>query len=497
MRQKFFWFDLAVCSIWMLMAQESGSSWYYLSHFLVAVAVVMRVILSFSLYRGEKRSWIPLAVFSVLFVFLFAYGHMKYTIGGCVDLPFIVLGLQRDDSTSDILRYVLTAWLFLGPLVVYIVELCRKKLTASAWTWKDALGAMLWKDKGARTYCQLMLITLCATFAGLAMDIRMCRFACIVLPPLSLYLIARHVSAGRDSSEARPMVRNIGLMVVAMVPFFLAQHFAGIWRVSMLVVSIVIVAYACWQALGRQGLAGISLLASVYLGILLPTLAIGHNQYVCLDYGSKGNYPLEPFRGILLIEDAKTGKVGLRDRYGLLLKPAYENIVHHSGTDAWSIFELRNNGNYTLYNICSNKMLKSNVGNQQLQDFICQQLNAYCNRNEYGYMEKLEVRVTAKDNAELPLAHVKMSKNGMVQPDYDYSDRPFILPDTLSLCSGEFATDTTSCYGDTMYTLHYSFDVKRDSTTLYNIDVKTMQRSMPQKEGLVELAKGIEALLKK
>lgn len=47
-----------------------------------------------------------------------------------------------------------------------------------------------------------------------------------------------------------------------------------------------------------------------------------------------------------------------------------------------------------------------------------------------------------------------------------------------------------------MYVLHYSHDVKRDSTVLYNIDLKTTRQSTPQHEELDELSKRIETLLK-
>ena len=66
----------------------------------------------------------------------------------------------------------------------------------------------------------------------------------------------------------------------------------------------------------------------------------------------------------------------------------------------------------------------------------------------------------------------------------------------MTLRSGEFATDSVVRYGDTFHVLHYSYDVKRDSTVLYNIDLKTARLSTPQHEELNELAKSLETLLK-
>ncbi len=133
----------------------------------MVVTVVMRIILSFSLYRREKRSWISLTVFSALFALLSVVGQVMITTGDFADLPFVVMGINNDHLTHTVIKCTLLAWLFLGPLAVYIVGLCRKTLTASTLTCKDALGAILWKDEGAKKYCLLMLIAVCALYLGL------------------------------------------------------------------------------------------------------------------------------------------------------------------------------------------------------------------------------------------------------------------------------------------------------------------------------------------
>ena len=351
MKQKVFWLDLAVCSLWLFIALANCSWWSLPAHFLMVVTVVMRIILSFSLYRREKRSWITLTVFSALFALLSVVGQVMITTGDFADLPFVVMGINNDHLTHTIIKCTLLAWLFLGPLTVYIAGLCRKTLKSSTLTWKDALGAIMWKDKGAKKYSQLLLIAICALYAGLAMDMRMCRFACIVLPPLSLYLINRDVTSCKGTSEKSPMVGKMWVMVAAMVLFFYGQRYAGMWRVWTLVASMALVAYVCWRTFGKQGLVQISILATVYLGIFLPALAIGYNQYACIEYGRRGLYTLEPLRGVFYIKDTNTDKVGLRDRYGILVEPIYDNIVHNSRNRPLGIYELRNNGCYTLYNV--------------------------------------------------------------------------------------------------------------------------------------------------
>ncbi len=494
MKQKIFWLDLAVCSLWMLVTLANYSWWSLSTHFLMVVTVVMRIILSFSLYRREKRSWIPLIVFSALFALLSVEGPVMSTTGNFADLPFVVLGTDNDQLPHSVTKCILLVWLFLGPLTVYIAGRCQKTIRSSNMTWKDSFGAILWKDKGARLYCLLLLGAICALHSGLAMDNRMCRFACIVLSPLSFYLIARHVTSCTGTSEKNPMVGKLWLMVAAMVIFFCAQRHAEMWRVWMLVTSLSMVAYVCWRTFGKQGFTGICILAIAYLGILLPTVAIGYNQYACIKYGRQDFYPLGP-DNILRIKDLKTNKIGLRDRYGMLIEPAYENIVPNSRVIPLGVYELRNNGCYTLYNVYQNEMIKSNVSDRNLQESICQLLRKFCDGHDYGYRDRVEVRVTRKFNSDALLSHVKMTGSGVFSYN-EYPDRPFISEDSVTLCAGEFAIDTIERYGDTYQALHYSYDVKRGSVVLYNIDVKTAKENMPQQETLVELAKEIETLLK-
>lgn len=487
MRQNMFWLDWTFCSLWTLIVL-ANCSWHLPSHLLMIVMVVVRIVLSFALYRKEKRSWVPLVVFTALFALLAVVGQVMTITGLCANLLFAVLGIAKDPLVHDITKWMLLAWLFLVPWAVYVVGLCRKTMVVSTLTWKEALGAILWKDKEAKMYGGLMLIAVFALYAGLAMDARMCRFACLVLPSLSLYVLAKHV--GSCVTEGNRLAGKLGLMVASMTLFFYAQRYAGMWRVWMLVASLLVVAYVCWRTLGKQR----SILASIYLGMMLPTLAIGYNQYACIDCGRLGLNTLEPLRGVFYVRDSRTDKIGLRDRYGLVVEPAYESIVHNIRNRPLWVYELRRNGYYALYDAYHNERMQTNVADQMLQDSICRLLDAYCEECEHGCRDKLEVRVTSKFQSEALLSHVKLSKCGH-RSYYDYLDRPYISKDSATLRSGEFGTDSTACYMGTMPALRYSYDVARNNTVLCNIDIKVAGRSMPRQEALAELAKRIETLI--
>ena len=113
----------------------------------------------------------------------------------------------------------------------------------------------------------------------------------------------------------------------------------------------------------------------------------------------------------------------------------------------------------------------------------------------YDYNERMEVKVKAASSPNRLKSHVKVVTNGST-PRYDYDDTPYITADSVLIPSEEFATDSIDYYGNKLYVLHYSYDVKLDSTVLYNIDLKVARKNMPQQEAFVELAKEIEMLLR-
>ena len=495
MRKIIFWLDLAFCFLWMVVSLANCFWWSLPIHFLLVITIAMRITLSFSLYRGEKRSWIPLTVFSALFALLTFEGVNMRTIDKFAFLPFDVWGIIIDHSTYRIIKGMMLAWLFLGPLTVYIAGLCRKTLKSSNMSWKEALGAMLWKDRWARLYCQMLVVAIGAWHIGLAMNLRMCVLGCLTLSPLSYCLLVRYIGSKDNNFESMTSVGKVALMIIGMAVFFFAQSYGGVWRVLMLAVSFAIVTYVCWQTFGKQGYSVSSLLAALYLGVMLPTMSIGHNQYACIMYGREDLSVLMPYRGFFLIKDAETGKVGLRDRYGLLVEPEYESISLMPNYYP-RCCALKNNGFVKLYYIYRNCIVKPNAIDEDLQKEVCKIAERSLRFNGYATYDRVEVIVTELFNKNDVISHVKM-KSIYENTICDYSDEPYIPMDHVSIRSEEFASDTIVIYREAYNVLRYSYDVKRDDVSIYNIDVKVATKNVPAKEDLVELAEDIEKMLNK
>ena len=493
MRKTMLWLDLAICFVWALVSAANMLWWAFPTHFLMLVTIGLRIVLSFVLYRGEKRSWLTLSCYMVLFVSLTLARRMIGSLNYLTNLPFAVLCVDYDHLTYNIVKCIFLAWVGLLPVVVYFVGLFRKSLNASSLSWKDALGAVLWKDREARLYCQMLLIAIGAWHIGLYMNLRLCLLGCIILSPLSYYLLDKYVGSGNQSSDiVKSSVGKIFLMTLGMAVFFYAQGLVGMWRVWMLLASFVIVAYVCWQRFGKNGLAITSLWSALYLGAVLPTMSIGYNQYTCIGYGRQGHSTLTPFRGIIFIEDSKTGKIGLRDRYGMLVKPEYESIVKMPNH---RYYELRDKGIVKSYYVYTNIIAKRNDIDEDVQKVLCNIMDDFYDNNGYSYPDLSEVKVTELFDKKAVVAHVKMTRS-YNDTHYDYSDKPFIAEDSVVMLSGEFASDTIVRFHETLNVLRYSYDVKRDDVPIYNIDIKVATKNIPEQKDLAELAKDIEAVLK-
>lgn len=168
-------------------------------------------------------------------------------------------------------------------------------------------------------------------------------------------------------------------------------------------------AYVCSGFYKSRKNMVLAFVSSIYLGIMLPSLAIGNNQYTCFSVGRTAYHSLDSYPGIFYVEDKKTEKVGLRDRYGLLVKPEYESFRYHTPSHWFGELELRKNGYYTLYDICNDKYRSDDDIDHQLQDHICQIVEKHLAECSYQADDRLEVKVTVPSTNKT-LAHVKVLK---------------------------------------------------------------------------------------
>lgn len=473
--------------MWTIAALGSRIAWVDTPvTWIVMLLIMSRLLLSFTLYHREKKSWIPGLLFMGLTAFAIST-ELDIKLSELASKVFPLLNLDFNRWWYVGLTLAVATWLWIVPLVVFLVNIfCKGSLTDTL-TWKDALGKLLWTDKTARTYCSLLLITIGTLYAGLTMNARLCLFASVVAPTMSFHLLKRYYGLEKG---------KMWVLVISMLIFFFAQPHAGLLRMSMLGISFSMVAYVCSSFYQKEKKLLLSVISAIYVGILLPSLAIGNNQYTCFNVGRTGYYSLDIYPGIFSIEDKKTGKIGLRSRYALLVKPEYESIVYHTPRHWFGKLELRKNGYYTLYDICNNEYRKDNHISHQLQDSICQIVEEHLSEYDYKYDERLEVRLIEAKNSQVR-THIKALKNGSVI--YNYDDKGAFIPtDSVSYTPGTIVCDSLVRLEWCMLkSLSYTHNATTNDSAVYNIHVTLARENMPKPKEAEMLVQKISCFLKK
>ena len=473
--------------MWTIAALGSRIAWVDTPvTWIVMLLIMSRLLLSFTLYHREKKSWIPGLLFMGLTAFAIST-ELDIKLSELASKVFLLLNLDFNRWWYVGLTLAVATWLWIVPLVVFLVNIfCKGSLTDTL-TWKDALGKLLWTDKTARTYCSLLLITIGTLYAGLTMNARLCLFACVVAPTMSFHLLKRYYGLEKG---------KMWVLVISMLIFFFAQPHAGLLRMSMLGISFSMVAYVCSSFYQKEKKLLLSVISAIYVGILLPSLAIGNNQYTCFNVGRTGYYSLDIYPGIFSIEDKKTGKIGLRSRYALLVKPEYESIVYHTPRHWFGKLELRKNGYYTLYDICNNEYRKDNHISHQLQDSLCQIVEEHLSEYDYKYDERLEVRLIEAKNSQVR-THIKALKNGSVI--YNYDDKGAFIPtDSVSYTPGTIVCDSLVRLEWCMLkSLSYTHNATTNDSAVYNIHVTLARENMPKPKEAEMLVQKISCFLKK
>ena len=487
MRKTLLGIDLAICSLWTIAALGSRMAWVSTpATWIVMLLIMSRLLLSFTLYHREKKSWIPGLLFVGLTAFAVSVG-LDVKLSGLVSKVFPLLNLDFDRWWCVGIALAVATWLWIVPLVVFLFNIFRKGCLADTLTWKDAFGKLLWTDTVARTFCSLLLITIGTLYAGLAMDARLCLFACVVAPTLSFHLLKRYYGLEKG---------KVSVLVISMLIFFFAQTHAGLLRMTMLGISLSMVTYVCSSFYQEKKKLQMSIISTVYMGMVLPCLAIGNNQYTCFDVGRTGYYSLDSYPGIFGIEDKETGKIGLRSRYGLLVKPEYESIVYHTPTHWFGELELRKNGYYTLYDICNNKYRIDNHISHQLQDSICHIVEEHLSEYDYQSDERLEVRLIEAKSSQVR-THIKALKNESVI--YDYDDKEAFIPtDSVSYTPGTTVCDSLVRLEWCMLkSLSYAHSATTNDSAVYNIQVTLARENKPKPKEAEMLVQKISRFLKK
>lgn len=479
MKNKFGLLDLTVCSIWALAILGDRHFWDTSLLIFAFLTTIIRISFVFAMLKSEKRAWISLAGMLVMISFMFYWSNLL-GIDNMAKYMFYITGIDWNMKAYISLVLVCSLWIVILPFVLYFTMLFRKRLIRTDLEWYDMLGRILWKDNRAKAYSFLMLICIVAFYTGLAMDARACRVVCVMAPVASYLVLCNHYHVPS---------KNVWLLVVGMVVFYCAQPFGGFLRVVLLALSLLTVMYLGVVFCNYTKKCTLSVLLILYIGIFIPSLSIGYNVYSCINYGRFEYYSYVPYNGIFYISDSSKEYMGLRDRYGLLVKPEYEAVCHSFDGSWASKVELRKDGYSQYYNIWTGEL--SGIGdiNGKLQAEICKKVKDFACKYGKEYSDCFEVKVTEIPTSRT-VSHVKVVMYGF--PHYNYGKGSFLPEDVTRLSSGEASYDKAVNVSDSRkMMLSYAYDLKKDSMLMYRINVKIALDSLPDKAMAVELTEKI------
>lgn len=484
MKSKLLFFDLAICALWMLSMFGWRGSWAYTALPFIVLEVLYRFVISFSLAHKEKRSWLPLLILVPLIVMSVYIGGYN-GVGDIICRVSDLTGLEYNVALKYTLGGFLMLWLFVVPYIWYAVLLFKKKLVRSELTWKELVGGILWHGRLERTCSAILMILLVSFLTGLAMNARLCQILCMSAAPLTYWLLCHYHKVKAE---------KVWVLVVSMTIFWYAQIVPGVWRVSMLLVSFGLVIYVAtrlYQNIKDNLLVNTMVL---YMGILLPSLSIGYNQYACINYARRGFYYMEPFHGILYLTDSTCELYGLRDRYGLLVEPVYERICESDRfPNGWPyIYELQKDGYCRYYEVVNNTFTHEPDIRPDLQHEIREILENHFELNGSEYDDKGQITVTELIDGKT-IADVRISMYG--NPCINYNAKHFIPDDSITVSSGEFFhNDSVKVYHGTKHSLSYAQDIPDKTTPRYRIYVRLATDSIPADSTLIGLAEKVAAL---
>ena len=374
--------------------------------------VLLRLFATFSLQEKEKGNWllvvlnalwlVPLAASNERFIF---ETYIIYPVAQLIKTFMLFIGysglsdvrrflsMEPETSQEIIVKIMVILaslfyylWLLLYPVAVYIRQWRRKEFTDTRaingriglivgymiavlvlscicdsyfkfigqyhlWLFLMALlpFAMFLKEKRpmgdtCRMYLKFVTIFYCAYILGTEMGYSN-SFIGLLLPVLFYRLVCR-------TKGVHMQYRDYCILLIASVAFMVAQYGCNWVRVLFLSISAVAYGYEAYVFFRSGQSKRLAFAVFIATGFILPTLALGYNQYTVLD---ARKISISADRGVLRTYNPSTYNYGLRDRYGELVPCEYDQLalIDHYNT---SLVKVRLGKYWGFYDIEEGRM---------------------------------------------------------------------------------------------------------------------------------------------
>ena len=401
--------DLLLCSIWGLFM---FSTWGYSIRALMVplLLVIIRLEVSFLEYKRVGYGLYSAIVFAVLLLF---YEHRDFVVGipivRMVDYVCMIFGgaapklfytdyyYTSEKDTGQLIANLGFVWLAGYPILfglysllkirtikfrfmsgwkfiikyvlavfvyAYLYEFVREPSSPPDWwVWtllmsfipviseryrykeSSANFTPLWKDRQVRYLGLVSLIMLTAFLIGRENPGYLGFVGVLTLPVLLLYVIMLF--------EEKPLQsRDVMILIAGSFVFWWAQFFDHECKIVCLVINLCCIAYVCFlKGLNWKTLLFVPIAIAVYI----QPLCIGYNLYTATHVGMMGKYRHyeKAINGLWVVDNGKE-RLGIRDRYGLVLNAGYEEIFQLQPSKPY--VKVKKDGKWGIYDLEQHRM---------------------------------------------------------------------------------------------------------------------------------------------
>ena len=391
--------DLVTCSVWLLLLAHEDISGWMINPFILLFPA-LRIWISFLMKRQSKLMIVPIVVLALLASCMFLDRSPRYLLFvdpwetlqtsicalfgmnsvRCVELQELV-----GNVCKNILSIVGYIWLVIYPLAVYIYKRAKKQL---------ASGTMgIWKCVGLCAYifgCTIVSsivlsvsykTTICMAVLAFMLMLIPSIFYCnnikkmftrggvAYLLTLAMFTVGYVCGIGHELKSAITVCtlpaaffalmnwyarreityKDILLIVGASVVFWCAQYTTNMVRISMLLLSLALMAVAIirfaidtkknWESAGLY----------IVVALIMPVFCLGYNPYSVLEGSRAWHFNKYGYsqNGLLCVSTGTVG--GLRDRYGVILPLEYDRIELLDSSKPYC--KVRKNRMWQIYDI--------------------------------------------------------------------------------------------------------------------------------------------------
>ena len=392
--------DLVICSVWLLLVAHEDISGWMINPFILLFPA-LRIWISFLMKRQSKLMIVPNVVLAILASFMVLDRSPRFllfvgpweTLLTSICALFSIDSINRvelhellGDVCKNILSIVGYVWLVIYPLAVYIYKRVKKQLTS---------GTMgIWKCIGLCAYifgCTIVSSIVLSVSYKTTLGMAVLAFMLMLIPTifyrnnikemftrgevaylltLAMFTVGYVCGIGLELKSAitvctlpaaffalmnwyirrETTYKDILLIVGASVVFWCAQYTTNMVRISMLLLSLALMAVAAMRFAidSKKNWASAGLY--IMIALIMPVFCLGYNPYSVLEAGRAWHFDKyygSP-DGILCVRAGDTG--GLRDRYGVILPvDIYDRIEILTPSKPYC--KVRKDGKWQIYDI--------------------------------------------------------------------------------------------------------------------------------------------------